>query len=93
MNIRRKAYKKRALASLHWYIGPDFKFAVKLYALVQKATASKSVPIDLRTNEVLKASSTMIDDDTGLPCPCIHFIYALHPEQAAVLLVTISTRK
>ena len=66
MNVRKKSYKKQALASLFWYLGPDFKFAVKLFALVQKATPSKSVAIDLRTNDVLKATGAYIDNDTGL---------------------------
>ena len=72
MNVRRKGYKKRAVASLFWNIGPDYKFAVKLFSLIQKATASKSVPIDLRTNQVLKATGAYIDNDTGRSCLTLH---------------------
>lgn len=65
LHVRRKSYKKRALNSLLWTIGQNLDIAVNLYALIQKATASKSVTLDLKTNEVVHAEGAFICNDTG----------------------------
>lgn len=68
-NIRQKTYKKRPLGSLLLKIGSDFAIAVKMYALVQKATASKSVSIDVKSNELLQADYAHVCNDTGEGIP------------------------
>ena len=67
MNVRRKIYKKRAVASVFWSIGADVKLAVKLFNLVQKAVPSKHVSVDLRTSKVLQIAGSHICNDTGKP--------------------------
>lgn len=65
MNVRRKIYKKRAVASVFWTLSTDVQMAVKLFNLVQRAYPSKHVSVDLRTSQLLRITGANICNDTG----------------------------
>ena len=77
LNVRRKSYKKRSLTSLKWHLGPDLYFAVKLYALIQKAALSKPLLVHNETNQPLTVLGALICNDTGT-CPCLHLLNISH---------------
>lgn len=65
MNVRRKIYKKRTVASMFWSLGGSLQIAVKLFNLVQRAYPSKHVSVDLRTSKLLRVAGAHICNDTG----------------------------
>ena len=73
MNVRRKIYKKRAVTSMFWSMGPNLRIAVKLFNLVQRALPSKHVSVDLRTNQLLRIAGSHICNDTGEPVTMLSY--------------------
>lgn len=86
MNVRRKIYKKRAVASIFWSFGPDIRLAVKLYNLISKATPSKHVSVDLRTSSLIRIAGSHICNDTGKPKipSALHLQHATNPSSCTI---------
>ncbi|KAK9829077.1 hypothetical protein WJX72_003765 [[Myrmecia] bisecta] len=63
--IHQKAYKKRVLSSLRWHFGDHFQIAIQLFALIQPATKSATIPLMGQTNEPVRSEAAFICTDTG----------------------------
>ncbi|GMH40380.1 hypothetical protein BSKO_08284 [Bryopsis sp. KO-2023] len=64
-SVRRRAYKKRALSSLVWSLGPDFGIGVQVFALYNAAKKPLPVYLDPKSNEKLISNTGYVCEDTG----------------------------
>ncbi len=62
-NLKMRTYKKRALTSWVWALGP-LGVGIKLYSLLSKASKARAVMTDL-SNRPLRSTGAYICQDTG----------------------------
>jgi ATP-dependent DNA helicase 2 subunit 1 len=64
-NLRKKEYKKRALASIPFQIAPDVHIGVKMYCLFRESRPAYPIALDPSTNDQLQCVTKWVCDATG----------------------------